>query len=139
MDLHLKRDLGSQTTSNAVQSTAHSTTLHIADASTTASNVGATPTGDSGVFTTNSSPPLIVAFLAIGLFMAATLAVFGWRRMYMNRGLIVDGPRGGFGGGRRGDEFGETPELWDLWTREPTRNMEDMKWESMMVSSDIYL
>lgn len=129
------RNLGSQA-SSTVQPTADSTIAPPA-ASTTSSST--TNTGGSGIFTANSSPPLIVAFLAIGLFMAATIAVFGWRRMYMNRGLTIagyaGGPRGGVGGvRRRGEEFGEKPELWDLWTREPTRDKESMKWESIMVS-----
>ena len=56
----------------------------------------------------------------------------------MSRNLTtVDLPRGGVR--RRGDEFGETPELWDFWTREPTKNTEDMKWESIMVSSDFHV
>lgn len=35
---------------------------------------------------TSGSPPLILAFLAIGLFSAALIFVFGWRRLQLSRG-----------------------------------------------------
>ncbi|KAJ3554042.1 hypothetical protein NP233_g12504 [Leucocoprinus birnbaumii] len=77
------------------------------------------------------SPPLILAFLAIGIFSAAMIAVFGWRRVQFGRdphlwGLVDGaGSHGRRGGGMElaetdgqagGTRFGERPVLWEAWT-----------------------
>ncbi|THV04727.1 hypothetical protein K435DRAFT_159921 [Dendrothele bispora CBS 962.96] len=90
------------------------------------------PGGDinDNFFTPGSSPPLILAFLAIGLFSAAMVAVFGWRRVHTGRALarygMMDplgrhmGDGAGTGNGRKKVvDYGEPPKLWDLWTGSP--------------------
>jgi hypothetical protein len=72
---------------------------------------------NNAFFTPSGSPPLILAFLAIGLFAAAMIAVFGYRRIHWGRPWSVEGdvdvveraPR------RRRENFGERPKLWDVW------------------------
>lgn len=117
-----RRNLGSQASSTSTPS----------ETSTSAAAASTTTSANSGIFTANSSPPLIVAFLAIGLFMAATIAVFGWRRMYLSRGMAI-AHHGRVTPGGRGDRFGEKPKLWDLWTRDPVSSNEEMKWNGIMV------
>lgn len=41
--------------------------------------------GNGNVFTRAGSPPLVLAFLSIGLFSAAMVFVFGWRRIQLRR------------------------------------------------------
>ncbi|KAK7462810.1 hypothetical protein VKT23_007390 [Stygiomarasmius scandens] len=105
--------------------------------STTSSSPSPSPTNtnndgngvdNNSFFTPGSSPPLILAFLAIGLFSAAMVAVFGWRRVHFGRAttpfLMMD-PLGRQVGGatlngrRRPVDYGEPPKLWDLWTESP--------------------
>jgi len=43
------------------------------------------------VFSMNGSPPLIVAFLAIGLFTVSMSAIFAWRRMRQGRTRAANG------------------------------------------------
>ncbi|KAK0203565.1 hypothetical protein DFS33DRAFT_811934 [Desarmillaria ectypa] len=100
--------------------------------SSTDSNA-APPSNDSNnnnFFSPGSSPPLILAFLAIGLFAAAMIAVFGWRRIQFGSAA---GPRAGVDGRLR--HLGERPKLWDLWTgkRESTSDA----WEAIMPISAI--
>ena len=47
--------------------------------------------GSGSVFSMNGSPPLIVAFLAIGLFTVSMSAIFAWRRMRQGRSRIAIG------------------------------------------------
>ncbi|KAG6889135.1 hypothetical protein C0995_003495 [Termitomyces sp. Mi166 len=72
------------------------------------------PAGD---FSPGASPPLILAFLAIGLFALSMMGIFGWRRIQYTR------IRGEIPGHQReADErplrtgLGPRPRLWDLWT-----------------------
>ncbi|TFK32338.1 hypothetical protein BDQ12DRAFT_739449 [Crucibulum laeve] len=113
-------------------------TLHSSSASTPAET--GTPSPDNGTSGSPAeSPPLILAFLAIGLFSAVMIVVFGWRRIHFA------------GSGRWGlyapssavveitDRFGKRPKLWDLWT-EPSaskqlasrRFSEVESWENIM-------
>ncbi|TFK73343.1 hypothetical protein BDN72DRAFT_854794 [Pluteus cervinus] len=88
-------------------------------------------------FSPTTSPPLILAFLAIGLFSVAMIAMFGWRRIQYGRGWAAhlrdddeltgfgpSGTRGTRGLGRGGlygePWFGEKPKLWDLWAEKRT-------------------
>lgn len=98
-------------------------------------------TGNSGnssqnehLFSPGASPPLILAFLAIGLFAVSMIGVFSWRRVQYARGvgradlvwLSAGGVRGFGGAGAAGRDASETkvrPKLWDLWTR--SRDSED--------------
>ncbi|KAL0959891.1 hypothetical protein HGRIS_011559 [Hohenbuehelia grisea] len=106
-----------------------------------------------GFFSPSGSPPLILAFLAIGLFSAAMIGVFGWRRLHFGRGnwmvapVGVRGGPGGAGSARRGQRaLGEKPKLVDLWTeRGATRGgwdgarVDDMRWSDITVSRDSVL
>jgi hypothetical protein len=79
------------------------------------------------------SPPLILAFLAIGIFSAAMVAVFGWRRVqfardghlwgYANmlraeerRRDFASAAGNGGGPGGTGPKFGKKPVMWEAWT-----------------------
>lgn len=81
------------------------------------------------------SPPLILAFLAIGLLFGAMIAVFGWRRFRLGSTWVIPEP-----GPRRVHEpIGKRPELWDVWSypsfRKQSRDIKDEKdlWRSIMV------
>ncbi|EGO03852.1 hypothetical protein SERLA73DRAFT_175533 [Serpula lacrymans var. lacrymans S7.3] len=85
------------------------------------------------LFASNGSPPLIIAFLAIGLFTVALIAVFGWRRVNGGRGLVVRQVRPA----RRRKEvvLGDKPELWELWTRRAVKGELDdsgLDWDNVM-------
>ncbi|KAF8155950.1 hypothetical protein B0H34DRAFT_799037 [Crassisporium funariophilum] len=73
--------------------------------------------GLGSAFSPAGSPPLILAFLAIGLFSAAMIIVFGWRRIQFGRGGFTLGvPRHGGGGEyAMGRVLPQRPRLWDLW------------------------
>ncbi|KAH9478619.1 hypothetical protein JR316_0009076 [Psilocybe cubensis] len=121
-------------------------TSHRSEASSTP-----TPTSSSGNttdpnaqqtgFSPAGSPPLILAFLAIGLFSAAMIVVFGWRRVQFGRAWTLGGippteeirlPR----------VLPKKPVLWDLWckgragwtevagSRKPEHNIK-LQWENM--------
>lgn len=96
------------------------------------------------------SPPLILAFLAIGIFSAAMIAVFGWRRVQFGRELGYEGAgRDGrrFAGvgnsdltdsaGRGGSDsrLGEKPVLWEAWAGRSARvdGVDYGLWDNTMV------
>jgi len=108
-DSHPRRNLGGQ---------ASTTVLHTA----TNMNSAASSTSTDSTLTPGSSPPLIVAFLAIGLFMAAMIAIFGWRRMTYGRGIIVRVGSPGVDPQKATAYFGEKPRLWDLETQRTVEN-----------------
>ncbi|KAF5368916.1 hypothetical protein D9758_002930 [Tetrapyrgos nigripes] len=96
--------------------------------STTSSSPPPTNTNDnanpSSFFSPGSSPPLILAFLAIGLFSAAMVAVFGWRRVHFGRAtspfhLDPLGRQIDQTGRRQPFSLGDRPKLWDFWTGTP--------------------
>ncbi|KZT01044.1 uncharacterized protein LAESUDRAFT_731630 [Laetiporus sulphureus 93-53] len=101
----------------------------------------------SGIFSTNGTPALILAFLAVGLFVGGMLAMFGLRRRMAGRGLrrwFAGGPSAGglepdamdlpqIGGGRRGKKrksLGKKPELWDVYVQ--TKGVEKGLWREIM-------
>lgn len=92
-------------------------------------------TSNPTLFSPGASPPLILAFLAIGLFTISMVAVFGWRRVRLGRGAALHPFRNDeteFGEWRRG--FGEKPKLWDLWTDgRAVGNEGDVGWDAIMV------
>jgi hypothetical protein len=105
----------------------------------TTTDAQVTPTSTSNADDSNNglgvtgSPPLIVAFLAVGLFMAAMLTIFGWRRMVFGRGFVIQPiERDRFFA--MSEYFGEEPELWDLWSRSPVGSMDQLEWKQVMVS-----
>ncbi|KDQ31966.1 hypothetical protein PLEOSDRAFT_154169 [Pleurotus ostreatus PC15] len=69
------------------------------------------------MFSPRGSPPLIIAFLAIGLFSIAMLLVCGWQRVRVASGWILPTPATSRAGGRgnfKGERLGEKPQLWDV-------------------------
>ncbi|KAH0826592.1 hypothetical protein J3R83DRAFT_4950 [Lanmaoa asiatica] len=103
----------------------------------TVASSSSTPTDDPGdpisdLFSSNGSPPLIVAFLAIGLFVVAMIGVFGWRRLMRSRGLvnqpIIPNRR------RKSISLGKKPMLWDMWadTNVPEKSPTEVtRWENI--------
>lgn len=89
----------------------------------------------SNIFGANESPSLVVAFLAIGLFMVVMAGLFGWRRM--RRGRLVVQParpvRLRLRPGKKPIAIGEKPTLWDMWTRRDSEVTIDLKWENITV------
>lgn len=87
------------------------------------------------------SPPLIIAFLAVGLFIAALVAVFGWRRVVLGRRMaMMHHFNGGLGGHMMAErvyakrpDFGAKPELFDLKTE--VYGSEQEKWDQIMVNT----
>ncbi|KAJ7778585.1 hypothetical protein DFH07DRAFT_950601 [Mycena maculata] len=110
----------------ALQTEVHSST-------STPSSTGSAPdpsntdsdSSDQG-FSLSGSPPLIIAFLAVGFFGAAMIAFFGWRRAVFMRTRWedpTDPPR---------PEFGETPKLWDIWCpRERAQDSDTREWRDI--------
>ncbi|KAH0581312.1 hypothetical protein J132_07390 [Termitomyces sp. J132] len=75
------------------------------------------PHNSGGSIPPSASPPLILAFLAIGIFALSMIGVFGWRRLQYTRVHREIPRRGG-----QADQIpsqtgpGPRPKLWDLWT-----------------------
>src|SRR6267154_3698765 len=88
--------------------------------------------GTNSIFNMNTSPPLVVAFLAIGLFTVSMAALFGWRRMGRGQ-LLVHRVRPLPRPGKKPIVLGEKPALWDLWTRREEGATIDTKWENITV------
>ena len=98
------------------------------------------PNGCSGqsilyLFSSSGSPPLIVAFLTIGLFVLAMIGVFGWRRISQSHGVPHTT-------NRRPNpiSIGKRPILCDMWAwADPSaRNklkspVEATRWENITV------
>ncbi|KAJ7902521.1 hypothetical protein B0H14DRAFT_2666487 [Mycena olivaceomarginata] len=78
----------------------------------TSSAASTTPTdsdpSDTG-FSLSASPPLIIAFLAVGVFAISMVAFFGWRRITLGRTAWVTVSPDTV-------SIGETPTLWDVWS-----------------------
>ncbi|KAG6915019.1 hypothetical protein DXG01_013901 [Tephrocybe rancida] len=80
---------------------------------------GPQPNDSPAGFSPGASPPLILAFLAIGLFALSMVGVFGWRRIQVARLELRGGthewnPDERLTGTVNG--LGPRPLLWDLWT-----------------------
>jgi hypothetical protein len=84
------------------------------------------PSTIGNAFSPTGSPPIIVAFLAVGLFVAGMLSVRFWR-LNRARGTIQEA-RSVAAGGR---VVGEKPVLWDLWLDEPIKSR--ARWGDIMV------
>ncbi|KAG9313454.1 hypothetical protein JVU11DRAFT_5777 [Chiua virens] len=90
---------------------------------TPTSTLSSSPTNNSNgngggfidLFSTSESPPLIVAFLAIGVFIVALSGIFGWRRLSQPQGVV--GPPPGATTNRRGKSIllKTKPVFCDLW------------------------
>ncbi|KAJ3822696.1 hypothetical protein EV361DRAFT_312865 [Lentinula raphanica] len=85
--------------------------------STSSASTGNNNPDTGSFFTPTSSPPLILAFLAIGLLVTAIIAALGWRRAYFARFRAEaerqmrreESSKGAL-------DVGKKPKLWDLWT-----------------------
>ncbi|KAH7877056.1 uncharacterized protein C8R40DRAFT_1068267 [Lentinula edodes] len=114
--ISLKLDVSSQNpTSRTVMALQTQTESSFSSSSTStsasSSSSSATTTNDNpdsgSFFTPTSSPPLILAFLAIGLLVTAIIAALGWRRRrQMGRGQFHKAEM----------DIGSKPKLWDLRT-----------------------
>jgi hypothetical protein len=121
----LRREQGDPSSASTVPTTT--------DAHATPTSTSNADDGNNGGLGVTGSPPLIVAFLAVGLFMAAMLTIFGWRRMVFGRGFVIQPiERDRFFA--MSEYFGEEPELWDLWSRSPVGSMDQLEWKQVMVS-----
>ncbi|KDQ53278.1 hypothetical protein JAAARDRAFT_209983 [Jaapia argillacea MUCL 33604] len=113
--------LGPYYNSSSISATPTSSTSSSAPPTDNSGN--SSSNGTNGFFDSAASPPLILAFLAIGLFAIATMGVVGWRRLNLGRGLILTPfgveivrPHAAMEMRQAGVELGEKPGLWDLWT-----------------------
>ncbi|GLB42166.1 hypothetical protein LshimejAT787_1101810 [Lyophyllum shimeji] len=89
----------------------------------TSNSQSSMPSGTSSTpgptFSPGASPPLILAFLAIGLFAVSMIGVFGWRRVQYSR-LVAAGNNptwlqiNTFDTSRR--DIGPEPKLYEVWT-----------------------
>jgi hypothetical protein len=103
-------------------------------------------TQSDGFFNANNSPPLILAFLAVALFIGAMVAMFGWRRVHFNEVVVRGGRTVVYGiQFNVSDEMcsscvGEKPMLWDLWTKgapcQDPFEPNEVGWEGVMVCSN---
>ncbi|KAG8216837.1 hypothetical protein J3R82DRAFT_7097 [Butyriboletus roseoflavus] len=108
-------------------------TSTIVSSSSTPTSNSSEPTDDiSDLFSSAGSPPLIVAFLSIGLFVVAMVGVFGWKRVLRSRDDQVILPHRT----HKSISLGERPMLWDVWAdpKVPEKSrIEARRWENMMV------
>ncbi|KDR80198.1 hypothetical protein GALMADRAFT_242481 [Galerina marginata CBS 339.88] len=97
-------------------------TSHSAEPSSTPTSTSSNNDNDvqqHNPFSPAGSPPLILAFLSIGLFAAAMIVVFGWRRIQFGRNSWTLGTQPN-GEGATGAMLLNKPQLWDLWNKEDT-------------------
>ncbi|KAF7360588.1 hypothetical protein MVEN_00790200 [Mycena venus] len=79
---------------------------------------------DAGGFSLSASPPLILAFLAVGMFAISMVVFFGWRRIAAGRVAWVVPPDN--------ISIGETPKLWDVWSpRERAQEAVTAEWHNI--------
>lgn len=85
----------------------------------------ATPT-DTGIFAGTGSPPVILGFLAVGLFVVALIVLFGFRRFHrgrFNAPLLRPPP---FQYPFPDVNIGEKPKFWDVYL-----HPDPSKWNEM--------
>ena len=80
-----------------------------------------------------ASPPVILAFLAIGLFAAALIALLGYRRVTLERRWLLNQRNGG----GLGADVLEIPRLWDLGSTPGAVGL-DGGWEDIMVRCRVF-
>ncbi|KAK0449730.1 uncharacterized protein EV420DRAFT_1646723 [Desarmillaria tabescens] len=116
--------------SSSIASTSAVSSSTESNAAPSSSSTDSNNNSNPSFFSPGSSPPLILAFLAIGLFAAAMIAVFGWRRIQFGTAV-----------GSRADvderlrHLGKRPKLWDLWTGKRASTSD--AWETIMPISAI--
>ena len=95
-------------------------------------------------FSSSGTPALVLAFLAIGLFVGGMVAMFGMRRRMFRRlshrfanrlppgWLVPDDPDPRQGQHRRKHKpIGKRPDLWDIYTSR--RGVMDSAWTRILV------
>lgn len=105
------------TSNQASTSTSTSTSLEPSSTDHSGNNNNSYNQAMNGIFTTNGSPTLVVAFLAIGLFTVTMAALFGWRKMHRGRLLVHPVRPVRARTGKIPVVLGEKPALWEMWTR----------------------
>lgn len=85
---------------------------------------------NSGLSNAASSPPLVLAFLSIGLFGAGVIGVFAWRRLW-----AVEAQRGQQTQLSDKDVLwqNDAPKLWDMWTGR-VDGPDALRWDNILVS-----
>jgi len=114
MALQTQSDNGSSTASSAQNTAVASTAMS---------------TNPPPAFSLGASPPLILAFLAIGLFSLSMVVLVAWKRVRMSRGWRPPEP----GVISPKSPLGERPKLWDFWSDKTVghREMEE-NWDSIL-------
>jgi len=107
----------------ALQTETHSTTPTPSSTSTgSAPDPTSTESDNSSGFSLKGSPPLILAFLAVGMFAIAMIVFFGWRR----RDRWANPPTAPTPG------VGAPPKLWDVWSpHERAREGNSAEWKNI--------
>lgn len=100
-------------TSHTSPSTSTSTPASGSSTATTDPDGGGDSTSD--LFSPSGSPPLIVAFFAVGSFIVVMIGLFGWRRLSRSRGLDIQ-PVTRLDRRDKTVSLGERPMLWDVWS-----------------------
>ena len=106
----------------------YSTVYHDSEPTRTSYSASTANTFDFPSQRPTASPPVILAFLAIGLFAAALIALLGYRRVTMERRWLLNQRNGG----GLGADVLEIPRLWDLGGT-PVAVGLDGGWEDIMV------
>ncbi|KAK7044481.1 hypothetical protein R3P38DRAFT_2879003, partial [Favolaschia claudopus] len=79
---------------------------------------------DAGGFTLTASPPLILAFLAVGMFAISMIVFFGWRRIAAARTPWVPPSEA--------VSIGERPKIWDVWMScEQSQEISRAEWRNI--------
>ncbi|KAJ7038025.1 hypothetical protein C8F04DRAFT_1091120 [Mycena alexandri] len=91
----------------ALQTEAPTSTSPSSTGTASAAASDSSDTGGGG-FSLSASPPLILAFLAVGVFGIAMVVFCAWRRLAAGRRNWVAPPDS--------RSIGETPKLWDVWS-----------------------
>jgi len=101
--------------------------------SSSSSAPSSTDNPDTPFFASGASPPLIIGFIAIGTFMLGIITICAWKRI-TGRDLLLQRSNAlaelEEGRRKKGDGFGEKPELFDVWYEEPRTG--DVRWENVM-------
>ncbi|KAJ7472170.1 hypothetical protein FB451DRAFT_315283 [Mycena latifolia] len=76
-------------------------------------------------FSFSSSPPLILAFLGVGMLGIAMIVFFGWRRLTAGRARWIEPAEAALA------SFGEPPKLWDVWSPHEQQWTDTAEWQKI--------
>jgi hypothetical protein len=129
---HVSLTLCSNHTFMALQTSSYPPSEHSSTAQIPAQQTQvSSSSSNNGFLSPKASPPLILAFLAIGFFSIAMIVTFSWRRLRDGPGMMGL-PRGG-GVEVRDVDIGQRPLLWDLWTEEQHHVKVASAWDRITV------